>query len=116
MDPLKRLLPERLVSTRRHMGLSQNRLARQATIAVSTLNALESGLVRDFRVSTLLKLARALSVSPAWLLGCDTGKGSPLVLTSGSGCIAVLCRTGGLRDITIEIQSVDGAVRICDQG
>lgn len=71
MDPLKRFLPTRLVAARRHLGLSQQRLAREAAVAVSTVNAIESGL-GDFRVSTLVKLCGVLGVSPGWLLGWES--------------------------------------------
>lgn len=50
-------------------GLSKVDLARRAGIAYSTVYLIEDGLVSDMYVSTLLKLAYALEVSPERLLG-----------------------------------------------
>jgi transcriptional regulator with XRE-family HTH domain len=52
---------------RESAGLSQTELARQAGIGRSTLYLIEDGLL-DTRVSTLLKIADALKISPARLL------------------------------------------------
>lgn len=106
MDPLKRLLPERLASARRHLGLSQNRLAREAAVAVSTVNAIESGL-GDFRVSTLLKLCGVLGVSPGWLLGFDEG-------TRPKGTVIEIGVVR--RDFTVEIVITGQIVAMADLG
>ena len=63
------ILDYRQIRTRRESaGLSQTELARQAGIGRSTLYLIEDGLL-DTRVSTLLKIADALKISPARLLG-----------------------------------------------
>lgn len=56
-------------STRIAAGLSRVELAKRADLAHSTVYLLEEGLVGDVYVSTLLKLAYALEVSPERLLG-----------------------------------------------
>lgn len=57
-----------LRTLRQSAGLSRSQLAARAGIALSTLYLLEDGL-GDTRVSTLMKLAHALGVTPDSLLG-----------------------------------------------
>lgn len=49
-------------------GLSRPQLAQRAGIGIATVYELEAGLL-DVRLSTLLKVARALNVTPDYLLG-----------------------------------------------
>ena len=58
----------RLRLVRESVGLSRAELAERAGIALSTLYLLEDGLA-DLKVSTLLKVALALHVTPDYLLG-----------------------------------------------
>lgn len=57
-----------LRTLRQSAGLSRTQLAARAGIALSTLYLLEDDL-SDTRVSTLLKVAHALGVTPDQLLG-----------------------------------------------
>jgi DNA-binding Xre family transcriptional regulator len=50
-------------------GLSRPELAKRAGLAHTTVYLLEDGLVSDFYVSTLMKIATALDVTPNQLLG-----------------------------------------------
>jgi transcriptional regulator with XRE-family HTH domain len=65
---------ERLKRLRELAGLSQNELAKRAGIHHPTISALESGRQRDLTVSVAKKLARALGVSLAMLVG-ETSEG-----------------------------------------
>lgn len=58
----------RLRLVRESVGLTRAELAERAGIALSTLYLLEDGLA-DLKVSTLLKVALALHVTPDYLLG-----------------------------------------------
>lgn len=64
-------LPRRLIRLRHLHGLSQQCLARQAGLAASTVNEIESGLCRDIKLTTLLHLCARFEVSPDFLLGFD---------------------------------------------
>jgi transcriptional regulator with XRE-family HTH domain len=52
---------------RESAGLSKPELAKRAGLSTATVYLLEDGLL-DVRVSTLLKLARALNVTPGALM------------------------------------------------
>ncbi len=68
---LKSTFPRRLVRLREMHSLSQHALALACSISPSTLNEIESGLAKDLKVSTLLKVCKRLRVSPDFLLGFD---------------------------------------------
>jgi transcriptional regulator with XRE-family HTH domain len=59
----------RLQIIREAAGLSRVVLAKRADLSHSTVYLLEDGLVSDFYVSTLMKIATALDVTPNQLLG-----------------------------------------------
>ena len=71
MLALKQVMPRRLVRLRESHRLSQRALAADIGVAVSTVNTLESGQVRDLRLGTLLKLCARFCVSPDYLLGFE---------------------------------------------
>lgn len=48
---------------RANAGLTQEALARKADISYNTIIKLESGAIKDPRISTLLKVASALGIS-----------------------------------------------------
>lgn len=56
---------------REEAGLSQNELARQSKVALSTINELENQIVGDVKLSTLVQLARTLK-KPTITLLIDT--------------------------------------------
>lgn len=60
-------LSERLKVAREKAGLTQAQLARALGISQPSVHDLESGRTKDFRGSTLLKLAKVLRQSPQWL-------------------------------------------------
>jgi transcriptional regulator with XRE-family HTH domain len=62
-------LKERLKETRRRAALTQGELADKAGVSITTIVRIETGEITEPRVSTLRKLARALDVTPAELLG-----------------------------------------------
>lgn len=62
-------LPERIRETRLARGMSQGELAEKAGYTSrASINKIEKGLV-DVPRSKLFAIAKALGVSPAWLLG-----------------------------------------------
>ena len=58
----------RVRELRRAAGLEEQELARRAGISLQTVSNLETGRLRDLKLSTLSKIAAALSVSPEELL------------------------------------------------
>jgi transcriptional regulator with XRE-family HTH domain len=61
-------ISDRVRELRRARGLDQRELAAQAGVSMQTISNLETGRLRDLKVSTLSALARSLGVSPAELL------------------------------------------------
>lgn len=61
-------VPNVIRSLRVSAGLSKPQLALRAGVPLATVYLFEDGLL-DARTSTLLKLARALNVTPDYLLG-----------------------------------------------
>jgi len=65
---LKNVFPRRLRLARELRGLTQGHLADAAGLSAATVCLLESGLAQDLKVSTLLRICAALSVSADYLL------------------------------------------------
>ena len=59
---------ERLRQARLQRGLTQEELARRASVSIVTVAKLERSEHRRPTVDTAVKLAKALGVDPAWLL------------------------------------------------
>ena len=60
-------LSEKVNQLRRHLKLTQRQLAMQTSITQATLSRIEKGKVKNLRVSTLVKLASALSTTVDYL-------------------------------------------------
>jgi transcriptional regulator with XRE-family HTH domain len=60
---------DRLKRARRRAMLTQEQLADKSGVGVTTINRIEKGHVEDPHFSTLRKLAQALEVDPAELVG-----------------------------------------------
>lgn len=56
-------LSEKIKKHREKIGLTQETLARKADISYNTIIKLETGGIKDPRISTLSKVAKALKVS-----------------------------------------------------
>jgi transcriptional regulator with XRE-family HTH domain len=67
MDTMQ-TISDRVRELRRARGLDQRELAARAGVSMQTISNLETGRLRDLKVSTLSALARSLGVSPAELL------------------------------------------------
>lgn len=52
-----------LAKLRKEKGLTQEGLARKANISYHTILKLESGRIKDPRLGTIIKLAKALEIS-----------------------------------------------------
>ena len=57
------MLSENIKKYRNKLGLTQEALARKANISYNTIIKLESKGIKDPRMETLIKLAKALDVS-----------------------------------------------------
>lgn len=62
-------LKENLREARRRAALTQGELAEASGVGITTIVRIERGQIEEPRVSTLRKLADALDVAPADLLG-----------------------------------------------
>lgn len=58
----------RIRTRRKELGLSQQRLAEKAGLALSQVSKLEQGAITDPHVSTVRKLAKALEISVCELI------------------------------------------------
>lgn len=63
---------DRVRELRRARGLDQRELGKRAGVSMQTVSNLETGRLRDLKVSTLSALAQTLGVSPAELLSPAT--------------------------------------------
>lgn len=61
-------VPNAIRTLRISAGLSKPQLASRAGVPLATVYLFEDGML-DARITTLLKLARALNVTPDYLLG-----------------------------------------------
>lgn len=66
-------LSERVKLAREKAGMTQAQLARALGISQPSVHDLESGRTKQFRSSTLLKMAKVLGQSPEWLAGGEGG-------------------------------------------
>jgi transcriptional regulator with XRE-family HTH domain len=66
-DPLYARLGERVLSARRHMGMSQQQLAERVGLTRTSITNLEQGR-QKIQVHTLYAIAAALGVGPETLL------------------------------------------------
>ena len=64
----------RIKDLRENMGLNQTALARKAGVSQATVSDYESGEVKHFRASTLMKLAAALDTTPEYLMSGNGAK------------------------------------------
>ncbi len=62
------LFADNVLVARKEKHLSQNEVSKRSGIHVTEVSRIERGL-RDLRLSTLVRLARALEVEPGRLLG-----------------------------------------------
>ena len=76
MDTMQ-MISDRVRELRRARGLDQRELASRAGVSMQTVSNLETGRLRDLKVSTLSALARSLGVTPAELLSPHTACGTP---------------------------------------
>lgn len=65
-----RLFAQRLREMRKDRNLTQERLAKKADLTASAISQFETG-EREPTFSSLVKLARALEVSPSYLAGLE---------------------------------------------
>ena len=71
MDPAVKQFGENVCAARLAKGLTQERLAQETGLATVQVSRIERG-VREVRLTTLLRLLRALDVPPqAFLLNLD---------------------------------------------
>ena len=64
---------KRILENRKKQGMTREQLSERSGLAVQSLVKIETGS-RDFRISTLISLARGLGMSADYLLGlseCD---------------------------------------------
>ena len=62
---------ERIKDARKALGLTQAELAEKVGVKYSAIHKYETGLVVNLKRETINALARALEVSPSWLMCLD---------------------------------------------
>ena len=68
LDRIMRNVAVQLRTHREELGISQNELARRASISKTTVNDLENEVASDLQVSTLCLLAKVLKKQPIELI------------------------------------------------
>lgn len=64
-------MPRRMIRFRELLGLTQKVLAEKAAIGRSTVSDLESGLIKNVNLSTVLAIVAVFDATPDQLLGFD---------------------------------------------
>lgn len=64
LTALLKAFTKNLAEARAKKGLSQQNLASEATLAISTVSEIENGRFVDVRLSTITALARVLELDP----------------------------------------------------
>lgn len=64
-------LGERVLLTRRRLGMTQKRLAEMVGLNSHTIAQIERGRIQQLRSDAVVKLAKALGVTTDYLLGMD---------------------------------------------
>ena len=62
-------MSDRVRELRKEAGLDQQQLADRASVSMQTISNLETGRLRDIKLSTISRLAEALGVTTNDLLG-----------------------------------------------
>ena len=62
---------ERINSRRRELGLTQDEVAKKTGVALQTIFKYENNIISDIPIDKIKKLAKALNVNEAWLIGFD---------------------------------------------
>ena len=61
----------KIKETRQKMGMSQIELCKKAGVSRQTMSSLEGGKLKDVKVKTLCKIAKALSCRVSDIFSCD---------------------------------------------
>ncbi len=72
---------ERIREVRKERGLTQEELGKMIGVQKAAINKYETGIVVNLKRSTVSAIARALDVSPIYLLGLDE-QSDPIDLSS----------------------------------
>ena len=75
----------RLKQRRKEQGYTLAQLAALVGVRDATIQRYESGEIRNIKRDTLLKLAKALRCTPAYLMGWDESEYGPAKINAGGG-------------------------------
>ena len=64
-----REIGERIKRRRGELGMTQGDVANKVGVAISTVQRYEKGQIRKTKLPVVEAIARALDVSPSWLIG-----------------------------------------------
>lgn len=65
------MLPDRLKSRRKELGLTLLQVAKRVGISEGTVQRWENGIIKSLRYENVVKLADALETTPAYLMGWE---------------------------------------------
>jgi len=65
------MLPDRLKSRRKELGLTLLQVAKRVGISEGTVQRWENGVIKSLRYENVVKLADALDTTPAYLMGWE---------------------------------------------
>ncbi|MCM1233037.1 MAG: helix-turn-helix domain-containing protein [Ruminococcus flavefaciens] len=60
---------KRIKARRRELGITQEELGKKAGVTKATINKYETGIVSNLKRSTIEEIAKALNVSPSYIMG-----------------------------------------------
>lgn len=101
---------ERIKSARKACGMTQAELAEKIGVKFSAIHKYESGLVVNLKRDTIAALAKALDVSPAWLMCMDDAPAAPRTNT-----LRIAGRDGTLIEKKLSDEQVAALKGIIDQ-
>ncbi|MCX4317747.1 MAG: helix-turn-helix transcriptional regulator, partial [Lachnospiraceae bacterium] len=60
---------KRIKARRKDLGMTQEELGQKAGVTKATINKYETGIVQNLKRSTIEDMAKALNVSPSYIMG-----------------------------------------------
>lgn len=93
---------DRVYNSRKQINKTLEEVAKEVGVSAATISRYESGEIENIRRDKIAKLARALDVTPAYLMGWEEDTKEPEDETSEK--VKVLAREAGdLSDVQIDL-------------
>ena len=102
---------KRIKVRRKDLGMTQEELGQKAGVTKATINKYETGIVQNLKRSTIEDMAKALNVSPSYIMGwTDNG-----VIGQNSGTITVNNAERALSKEELELLRIYNKIGVRDR-